>query len=73
MNTSKVIVSDPEIQGGTPCFAGTRVPAQCFFDALEHDRSIEYFLQQYPSVKRQQVHDLLREMSTNVASEATAS
>ena len=73
MDSSNVIVSDPEIQGGTPCFAGTRVPVQCLFDALEHDRSIEYFLEQYPSVERRQVIELLREMRLKVTSEPAAS
>jgi uncharacterized protein (DUF433 family) len=39
---------DPEIQGGTPCFAGARVPVKSLFDALEHGRSLDYFLEQFP-------------------------
>jgi uncharacterized protein (DUF433 family) len=45
---------DPEIMHGTPCFAGTRVPVQNLFDALEHGRSVEDFLEGFPSVSREQ-------------------
>jgi len=54
-----VIKIDPEIQGGTPCFAGTRVPVKSLFDYLARDRSLDYFLQQFPSVKRQQATAVL--------------
>ena len=53
------IVIDPEIQGGVPCFAGTRVPVRSLFDALKHGRSIDYFLEQFPTVKRIQVEAVL--------------
>jgi len=46
---------DPEIMHGTPCFAGTRVPIKNLFDALEHNRSIEEFLEGFPTVTREQV------------------
>jgi uncharacterized protein (DUF433 family) len=51
---SSAIRVDPEIQGGTPCFAGTRVPVKSLFDALEHGRTLEYFPEQFPSVKREE-------------------
>lgn len=50
-----VIHSDPEIMGGTPVFAGTRVPLQNLIDYLEGGESIEDFLDGFPSVKREQV------------------
>ena len=50
-----VIHSDPEIMGGTPVFAGTRVPMQNLIDALEGGDSIDEFLEGFPSVKREQV------------------
>lgn len=56
MNPIKV---DPEIMGSKPCFAGTRVPIQNLFDLLAHNRSLDYFLQQYPSVSRQQARTVL--------------
>jgi len=51
---------DPEIQAGTPCFAGTRVPVKSLFDYLSRGRSIDYFLEQFPSVKRQQALEVLQ-------------
>ena len=53
------IKSDPEIQGGTPCFAGTRVPVKSLFDHLARGRSLDYFLEQFPSVKREQASEVL--------------
>jgi uncharacterized protein (DUF433 family) len=50
---------DPDIQGGTPCFAGTRVPVKSLFDYLARGRSLDYFLEQFPSVKRKQATILL--------------
>jgi uncharacterized protein (DUF433 family) len=54
-----VIKVDPEIQGGTPCFSGTRVPVKSLFDYLARGRSLDYFLEQFPSVKRTQAVRLL--------------
>ena len=50
-----IVHSDPEIMGGTPVFAGTRVPLQNLIDYLEGGESIEDFLDGFPSVKRNQV------------------
>ncbi len=50
-----VIHSDPEIMGGTPVFAGTRVPLQNLIDTLEGGESIGEFLEGFPSVSRAQV------------------
>jgi len=49
-----VIESSPEILGGTPVFAGTRVPVQNLIDYLEAGDSLEEFLQAFPSVKHEQ-------------------
>ncbi|MEM6798976.1 MAG: DUF433 domain-containing protein [Planctomycetota bacterium] len=58
---SKVISVDPDIQGGTPCFAGTRVPIVSLFDHLAGGHSVDYFLEQFPTVEREQVTVLIRE------------
>lgn len=58
-----VVHSDPEILGGTPVFVGTRVPAQSLFDYLEGGETLDEFLRQFPSVRREQaiaVLDLAR-------------
>jgi uncharacterized protein (DUF433 family) len=46
---------DPEIMSGAPCFAGTRVPIQNLIDYLEGGDSIDEFLEDFPTVSRQQV------------------
>jgi uncharacterized protein (DUF433 family) len=58
---SNVVSQDPEILGGEPVFAGTRVPLKSLFDHLEAGDSIEEFLEGFPSVKREQVIALLEE------------
>jgi uncharacterized protein (DUF433 family) len=58
---SQVVTINPKILGGTPVFAGTRVPAESLFDYLKRGQSIEYFLEQFPTVKREQVQTLLDE------------
>jgi len=59
MESDALITTDPEIQGGTPCFAGTRVPVRSLFDAIKHGRTIDYFLTQFPTVKPEQVKAVL--------------
>jgi uncharacterized protein (DUF433 family) len=56
MNPIKV---DPEIMGGTPCFAGTRVPIKNLFDYLAHGHPLDEFLRQFPSVTREQAQAVL--------------
>ena len=57
---SHVIRSSPRILGGTPCFAGTRVPVVSLFDYIQHGRTLDYFLTQFPSVTREQAEAVLR-------------
>ena len=62
-----VIQSDPEILGGTPVFAGTRVPVQNLIDYLEAGDTLDTFLDAFPSVSREQaiaVLELAREALT---------
>lgn len=58
MNRS-VINSDPEILGGTPVFRGTRVPIESLFDHLEDGVSLDEFLDDFPTVKREQAIEVL--------------
>jgi uncharacterized protein (DUF433 family) len=46
----RLVLSDPEIMGGTPCFAGTRVPVRAIFDYLSH--TLDEFLDDFPTVNR---------------------
>ena len=59
MNPNPITV-DPDVLGGTPVFRGTRVPVQSLFDFLEAGDSIEEFLENFPTVHREQVIELLQ-------------
>jgi uncharacterized protein (DUF433 family) len=55
-----IIWIDPERVSGTPCFRGTRVPVQNLIDYLEGGSTIEEFLENFPSVTREQVIQLFQ-------------
>lgn len=63
--TSKPITRDRKVMGGTPVFAGTRVPVRTLFDYLEAGDPLGKFLEQYPGVAREQAVEVL-EMSRQV-------
>ena len=54
-----VVHSDPEIMSGTPVFVGTRVPLQHLIDYLAGGDSLDEFLRQFPSVRREQAQAAL--------------
>ncbi len=54
MATRNVIHCDREILGGMPVFAGTRVPVKALYDYLEGGDSLDEFLEDFPSVSREQ-------------------
>jgi uncharacterized protein (DUF433 family) len=66
---SSVINRNPKILGGTPVFSGTRVPVEALFDHLRAGYTIVYFLEQFPSVQREQVEALLDEARTKTLSQ----
>jgi uncharacterized protein (DUF433 family) len=70
MPQQQPITIDPEIQGGTPCFSGTRVPAKSLFDYLARGRSLDYFLEQFPSVTRAQAIQVLEQAGKIISSRA---
>ena len=70
MKMSSVIKIDPEIMSGVPCFAGTRVPIQNLIDYLEGGDSIEDFLEDFPSVRREQVIAFLEEAKESALARA---
>jgi uncharacterized protein (DUF433 family) len=51
----QIIHSDQQIMGGTPVFVGTRVPFQTLIDYIEGGETIDEFLDDFPTVSRQQV------------------
>ena len=66
---SAVVTSSPDVMGGTPVFAGTRVPIENLLDYLEGGESIEDFLEGFPSVSRDQVITFLEETKARVLAE----
>jgi uncharacterized protein (DUF433 family) len=56
-----IILSDPEIMTGIPCFRGTRVPFKNLIDYLEGGHSLSEFLQQFPTVSREMAVQALEE------------
>jgi len=64
--SSNVVHIDPEILGGTPVFKGTRVPVETFFDYIEGGEPLSEFLEDFPTVKQEQVLELLEEVKSEI-------
>ena len=58
---ARLINVDPEIMGGEPVFMGTRVPVKSLVDWLTGGYSLEEFLDNFPSVKREQAVRFIEE------------
>ena len=56
-----VIVIDPDVMNGTPCFRGTRVPFKNLMDYLEGGHALAEFLRQFPMVTREMAVQALEE------------
>ena len=56
---SQVVTIDPEIMHGTPVFGGTRVPVEFLFQFLETNSTVDDFIDEYPTVKKEDVTALL--------------
>ena len=59
MNPQSLIEINPQKMSGTPVFWGTRVPIQNLFDCLEDGETIDQFLDQFPTVTKEQVNGIL--------------
>jgi uncharacterized protein (DUF433 family) len=57
----KIISSLPDVMGGTPVFDGTRVPIQTLLDYIEAGDSLDEFLEDFPTVSRQQAITFLEQ------------
>ncbi|HMO44910.1 MAG TPA: DUF433 domain-containing protein [Rubrivivax sp.] len=64
------IITDAEIMGGTPVFAGTRVPVRILFEHLEAGDSLDVFLEDFPTVSRELAVVVLEEARSAVAPDA---
>ncbi|HEU0052012.1 MAG TPA: DUF433 domain-containing protein [Longimicrobium sp.] len=69
---TSVIHSDPEIMGGTPVFVGTRVPLKNLIDYLEGGHPLDEFLDDFPSVTRDQAVAALEEAGKALSDRARA-
>lgn len=69
MNAQRV-VADLEILGGTPVFAGTRVPVRILFEHLEAGDSLDVFLSDFPSVSRELAIAVLKDARAALISDA---
>ncbi len=67
-----LITSSPDRLGGTPVFAGTRVPVQGLIDYLEGGDSLDVFLDQFPSVSREHAIAVLELAKVALTASATA-
>ena len=70
MKTRTVVVIDPKIMSGEPCFAGTRVPVRALLDYIEGGDTIDEFLEQYPTVPRLQAIDFFEQASERLLATA---
>jgi uncharacterized protein (DUF433 family) len=68
--TKPLIICSPDIMGGTPVFAGTRVPVQTLLDYLEGGETIDDFLEGFPTVSREQVIAFLEEAKDRMVAAA---
>lgn len=59
MSIKEIITIDAEVQGGQPVFKGTRVPVESLFDHLEAGISMNEFLDDFPTVTKEQAVALL--------------
>jgi uncharacterized protein (DUF433 family) len=75
MKIEELIDRNPERMSGTPVFSGTRVPIKNLFDCLAGGESLEEFLEQFPTVRREQAVAVIsasRESLLNTPTDKTA-
>ena len=72
VKSDDLITVDPDILGGTPVFKGTRVPVRILFEYLADGLSLEYFIESFPSVTREQATDVLRLSQQRIEQEIAA-
>lgn len=63
---SELINRSDDILGGTPVFAGTRVPVQTLFDYLEEGDTLDEFLDDFPAVSREHAVKVLEKMKGSI-------
>jgi uncharacterized protein (DUF433 family) len=66
---NNVITRDPEILGGAPVFAGTRVPFDALLDYIEGGKTLDEFLDDFPTVTRDAAIAALEQAKALVAAQ----
>jgi uncharacterized protein (DUF433 family) len=66
VDRSQIVHSDPEILGGEPVFVGTRVPVRTLLVYLEGGETLEEFLDNFPTVTREQAVAFLEESASRL-------
>ena len=64
-----LVISNPGILSGTPVFCGTRLPVQTLFDYLSDGLTLDYFLETFEGVTREQARSVLRHGWERIESE----
>jgi uncharacterized protein (DUF433 family) len=59
MTKDQLIIRSKDILGGTPVFAGTRVPVQALIDYLKRGHTLDEFLNDFPTVHKEQAEAAL--------------
>ncbi len=72
MRDERAFHSDPEIHSGTPVFVGTRVPVQTLLDYLEGGHPLAEFLDDFPTVAREQAIAVLEQAKKLLVARASA-
>ncbi len=71
MKIEELVERDPEKMSGTPVFPGTRVPIKHLFDCLEGGETLDSFLDQFPTVSRDQALAVLSASRDSLLSKTT--
>ena len=72
MKSDNLITVDPDVLGGTPVFAGTRVPLKALFGYLEDNYTLDEFLECFPSVTREAACEVLERSERALLAPASA-
>jgi uncharacterized protein (DUF433 family) len=64
-----LVVSNPGILDGAPVFRGTRLPVKTLFDYLAEGLTLDYFLETFEGVTREQARAVLHHGWERIAAE----
>ena len=60
------VTVNPKVQGGLPCFTGTRVPVTSLFDHLQRGYTVEQFFEDFPTVTKDQIDAVLEMAKSDI-------